>query len=76
MNKDTLLENLGSILETLIEKKVNEKFEEICGKELKETSFLNSTLDRDELCERWGCCKNTLGNFEKNGCLHSIPVHG
>ena len=74
--KEELVEILESFFEPIIEKKVNEKFEEICGKQLKETTYLNSTIGRDELCERWGCCKNTIGNLERNGYIQSIPVHG
>lgn len=74
--KEELVEILESLFEPIIEKKVNEKFEEICGKQLKETTFLNSTLNREELCKRWGCSKNTIGNMEREGIISSLPVMG
>lgn len=79
MNKDNFLENLGSIwdgIEKFIDLKVNEKFEEIGGRELSRVSYLNSTLNTDELCKRWDCCKNTLLNMEKEGTLSPLPLKG
>ena len=73
---ENIFENLGSYLETFIEKKINEKFDEICGEQLKETTYLNSTLNREELCKRWGCSKNTIGNMERQGIISSLPVMG
>ena len=73
---ENMFENLGSYLETFIEKKINEKFDEICGKQLKEQTFLNSTINSDELCKRWGICKNTLANKEKEGIIHPLPTCG
>lgn len=77
MNKENFLENLGFIwdgIEKFIELKVNEKFEEISGRELGRTIYLNSTLTSDELCKRWGCCKNTIINMEKEGTLSPLPI--
>ena len=77
MNKENFLENLSSIwdgIEKFIDLKVNEKFEEINGKELSRITYLNSTLNSDELCKRWECCKNTLLNMEKEGTLSPLPI--
>lgn len=79
MNKENFLENLSSIwngIEKFIDLKVNEKFEEISGKELSRINYLNSTLNSDELCKRWECCKNTLLKMEKEGTLSPLPVKG
>lgn len=79
MNKENFLENLCSIwdgIEKFIDLKVNEKFEEISGKELSRITYLNSTLNSDELCKRWECCKNTLLKMEKEGTLSPLPVKG
>lgn len=73
---ENIFENLGSYLETFIEKKINEKFDEICGEQLKETTYLNSTINSDELCKRWGICKNTLTNKEKEGIIKPLPTCG
>ena len=79
MNKETMIENFGTLLdmfESFIEAKVNEKFNEAGGKKLNETIYQNATLTKEELCERWSCCKNTIWNMERAGIISPLPLRG
>ena len=79
MNRETVIENFETLLnmvESFIEAKVNEKFDEIGGKKLNEIIFQNMTLTKEELCERWSCCKNTIWNMERAGIIAPLPLRG
>ena len=71
-----LNEVLMKLLEPLIDRKVNERFDELIGQRLVQAEVLNTTLTRDDLCKRWGCCRNTLCKYEKDGVISSLPVNG
>lgn len=71
--------NMGGILDELryfIKSLVKEGIEETLGNQLSEQTYMNQTLTREELCKRWGCCKNTIRNKELEGLLTPIPVNG
>lgn len=79
MNRETVIENFGTLLnmvESFIEAKVNEKFDEIGGKKLNEIIFQNMTLTKKELCKRWNCCSNTIYNMERAGIISALPIPG
>ena len=74
-----MIENFGTLLdmlESFIEAKVNEKFNEVGSQRLNETIYQNTTLTKDELCERWSCCKNTIWNMERAGIIAPLPLRG
>ena len=74
-----MIENFGTLLdmlESFIEAKVNEKFNEVGSQRLNETIYQIATLTKDELCERWSCCKNTIWNMERAGIIAPLPLRG
>ena len=79
VQKQSMLQCLAPLIEevyTLIESKINEKFDEACGKMLEKSNFENSTLSREELCDRWKCCDNTLRKWEREGLITALPKKG
>ena len=71
-----LNEVLMKLLEPLIDRKVNERFDELIGQRLVQAEVLNTTLTRNDLCKRWGCSRNTLSKYEKKGFITPLPVKG
>lgn len=81
-NMNMIIENidfLGGFGETIkmlikneVQKRVNEVFEEYDAIR----SYEHTTISSDKLCERWGRCKNSLRNLEKEGVITPLPVGG
>lgn len=65
-------ETLKSYIDTIVDKKVNEVIEDYD----KLKSYQNSTINSDKLCERWGRCKNSLRNLEKDGVISPLSIGG
>ena len=55
-----------------VKKYVNDVFEEYDSIR----RFEHSTISSDELCKRWGRCKNSLRNMEKEGIITPLSVGG
>lgn len=65
-------ETIKQYITTEVEKKVEEFLEEYYTIK----SFQHSTITSDELCKRWGRCKNSLRNMEKDGVIAPLPIGG
>lgn len=65
-------EALKSFINSVVEKKINEALEDY--DQIK--SYQHSTISSDDLCKRWGRCKNSLRNMEKDGIIQPLPVGG
>ncbi len=69
----------GSILEGFryfIKSVVKECMEETLDERMNKQTYLNQTITREDLCKRWGCCKNTIRNKELEGILNPLNVNG
>lgn len=65
-------ETIKAFITTEVEKKVEELLEEYDNMR----SFQHSTISSDKLCERWGRCKNSLRNLEKDGVITPLAIGG
>lgn len=67
---------LGEVIKKCAEDAAQRKFTEMFEDYEANRKFENSTINSDELCERWECCKNSLRNMEKDGIIAPLPVGG
>lgn len=73
------LENLGSlgeIIKKCVETTTKRVFAEMFEDYENNRKFEHSTISSDILCDRWGICKNTLRNYEKDGVITPLPTCG
>ena len=69
---EDILNNLGKIIKSMVKKSVEDEIRF----QMEQQNKLNSTITREDLCKRWGCCKNTIMNKEKEGLLFPLSVNG
>lgn len=67
---------LGEDIKMCIESTAKKVFTEMFEDYEANRRFENSTINSDELCDRWECCKNSLRNMEKDGVIAPLPVGG
>lgn len=67
---------LGEMIKKCAEEAAEKKFVEMFEDYEANKKFLNSTINSDDLCKRWECCKNTLRNKEKDGVIEPLIVSG
>lgn len=69
---EDILNDLGKIIKSMVKKSVEDEIRF----QMEQQNKLNSTITREDLCKRWGCCKNTIMNKEKEGLLYPLRVNG
>lgn len=69
---ENILNDLGKIIQSMVKKSVEDEIRI----QMEQQNKLTSTITREELCKRWGCCKNTIMNKEKEGLLFPLSVNG
>lgn len=69
---ENVLNDLSKIIKSMVKKSVEDEIRI----QMEQQNKLNSTITREELCKRWGCCKNTIMNKEKEGLLFPLSVNG
>ena len=67
---------LGEEIKKYAEEAAKKMFVEMFEDYEANKKFESSTINSDELCQRWECCKNSLRNFEKDGVISPLPVGG
>lgn len=71
-NLDGIIEGLMYLIKSVVKETMKETIEENMTK----MNYLNQTLTSEELCKRWGCCKNSLRNKEIKGIIAPLGVNG
>ena len=69
---EDILNDLGKIIKSMVKKSVEDEIKF----QMEQQNNLNSTLTREDLCERWKCSKNTIMNSEKLGLFSPLSVSG
>ena len=67
---------LGERIKNYIRVEVKRKIEEFFEDYEQLKKHQQSTITSNELCKRWGRCKNSLRNLEKRGVIRPLSVGG
>ncbi|MBS7348465.1 MAG: hypothetical protein MR822_05560 [Bacteroidales bacterium] len=67
---------LGERIKNYIRVEVKRKIEEFFEDYEQLKKHQQSTINSNELCKRWGRCKNSLRNLEKRGVIRPLSVGG
>lgn len=65
-------ERIKNYIRVEVKRKIEEFFEDY--EQLKKCQ--QSTINSNDLCKRWGRCKNSLRNMEKVGIIQPLSVGG
>lgn len=71
-----LLGVFGETIKQYINAAVEKKVEEVLEEYDTIKSVQHSTITSNDLCKRWGRCKNSLHNLEKDGVIAPLPIGG
>lgn len=67
---------LGERIKNYIRVEVQRKVEEYIEENEQLKRHQQSTINSNDLCERWGRCKNSLRDLEKRGIIRPLSVGG
>lgn len=67
---------LGETIKNYIRVEVQRKVEEFIEEYEQLKKCQQSTINSNDLCKRWGRCKNSLRNMEKIGIIQPLSVGG
>ena len=67
---------LGETIKNYIRVEVQRKVEEFIEEYEQLKKCQQSTINSNDLCKRWGRCKNSLRNMEKVGIIQPLSVGG